>query len=235
MDKAAISAMLQARLTGVERRLAAACARAGRTRGDVTVIAVTKTVSAEIAALLPPLGLVDLAENRPQELWRKAAVLPTSIRWHLIGHLQRNKIEQSLPLVKMIHSVDSDRLLQALEAEAGSQNRSVDVLLEVNASGEATKQGFAADKLMDAAPSFGSLQQVRIRGLMTMAPLQTPEACRSIFVALRGLRDRLARQLAAPHELAHLSMGMSNDFEVAVEEGATMVRLGGVIFEGLTA
>lgn len=198
------------------------------------MVAVTKTVSADVAALLPELGLIHLGENRPQQLWRKAKSLPSSIQWHLIGHLQRNKIEPTLPLVHLIHSVDSMRLLQALDEEAGKQRRHVEVLLEVNAAGEASKHGFAPDTTASLIPNIQGLRNVRVRGLMTMAPLQPPEDCRPAFITLRRLRDSLQLDLPPSHDLQHLSMGMSNDFEVAVEEGATMVRLGSVLFEGLT-
>src|SRR3954468_6236423 len=126
--------VLAARLAAAEERIAAACRRAGRDRSEVTLVAVTKTVGPEIAALLPGLGVLDLGESRPQELWRKAAFLPDTVRWHLVGHLQRNKVEQTLPLVQMIHSVDSARLLEALEKAATAQVRSVPVLIEVNMS-----------------------------------------------------------------------------------------------------
>jgi pyridoxal phosphate enzyme (YggS family) len=231
--EAAIDRALRERLAAVEARLAAACARAGRARGDVTLVAVTKTVPVEIAAALPRLGVLDLGENRPQELWRKSDALPPTVRWHLIGHLQRNKIDRTLPIPTLIHSVDSERLLHALEQEAAKQKRTIPVLLEVNASGEASKHGFAPDDLPPLVPAIRALRHVHVRGLMTMAALQEPEACRPTFRRLRALRDRLAGELGEPHRLTELSMGMSNDFEVAVEEGATLVRLGSVLFEGL--
>jgi len=211
-----------------------ACRRAGRQRNEVTVVAITKTISAQTVALLPELGLLDLGENRPQELWIKAAAVPASLRWHMVGHLQRNKVEQTLPLVRMIHSVDSVRLLQALEEGCTKQARILDVLLEVNASREASKHGFAPADLPGLVPQIRALQHVHVRGLMTMAaPEQDPERCRPTFVELRQLRDKLRSERAPPHELSQLSMGMSNDFEIAVEEGATLVRLGTVLFEGL--
>jgi pyridoxal phosphate enzyme (YggS family) len=198
------------------------------------VVAVTKTISAELAALLPEVGILDLGENRPQELWRKSELLARAIRWHLIGHLQRNKIDRTLPLVEMIHSVDSVRLLQALEQEAGKQRRRIAILLEVNASGEASKHGFDSSEVCGLVPILNDLKQVQVRGLMTMAPLQEPQACRPTFAALRQLRDQLGAKVAETHSMAHLSMGMSNDFEVAIEEGATFIRLGTVLFEGMT-
>jgi pyridoxal phosphate enzyme (YggS family) len=222
------------RLARIEERLAAACARAGRRRSEVTLVAVTKTISAEVAARLPRLGVSDLGENRPQELWRKAAALPGDVRWHLVGHLQRNKVERTLPLATLIHAVDSVRLLKAIEAEAARQDRNVEVLLEVNASGEASKQGFLPGELPDLAAELSAIKHVRLRGLMTMAALQEPQACRPTFALLRRLRDQLRPHAGDVHDLHHLSMGMSNDFEVAIEEGATLVRLGTVLFEGLS-
>src|SRR5262249_42303257 len=157
---------LRANLAAVEDRIANACARAGRTRSEVTVVAVTKTISAELAALLPEVGILDLGENRPQELWRKSELLARAIRWHLIGHLQRNKVDRTLPLVEMIHSVDSVRLLQALEQEAGKQGRRIAILLEVNASGEASKHGFDSSEVCGLVPILNDLKQVQVRGLM---------------------------------------------------------------------
>jgi uncharacterized pyridoxal phosphate-containing UPF0001 family protein len=134
----------------------------------------------------------------------------------------------------MIHSVDSVRLLQALEQEAGKQRRRIAVLLEVNASGEAGKHGFDPREVCGLVPILNDLKRVQVRGLMTMAALQEPQACRPTFAALRQLRDQLGPQVAETHSMAHLSMGMSNDFEVAIEEGATFIRLGTVLLEGMT-
>ncbi len=226
--------LLATRLQTVEERLRSACRRAGRDRAEVTLVAVTKSVGVEVAAELTRLGVTELGESRPQELWHKAAALPQSVHWHLIGHLQRNKIEKTLPLVTLIHSVDSLRLLAALEEEAGRQGRTMPILLEVNASGEASKHGFGPVEVPGLAPQFARLRYLQVRGLMTMAaPLDDPQQCRPTFAALRELRDRLRGDVGPPHTLEHLSMGMSNDFEVAVEEGATLVRLGSVLFEGL--
>jgi pyridoxal phosphate enzyme (YggS family) len=225
-------AALAERWHAVNERLAAACARAGRDRRAVTLVAVTKTVSAEIADLLIELGAVHLGENRPQELWHKAGIVGGAL-WHLIGHLQRNKAERTLPLTHLIHSVDSLRLLSAIEDEAVRQGRTVDVLLQVNASREASKHGFAPEEVPGLAARIAGLRQVRVQGLMTMAAFEDePQRCRPTFAALRQLRDRLGVELGAAHPLPHLSMGMSNDFEVAVEEGATLVRIGTALFEG---
>ncbi len=218
-------------LADVEARLDAACSRSGRARSEVTLVAVTKTISTEVAALLPEFGVHHLGESRPQELWRKAAVV-TDVHWHLIGHLQRNKIERTLPLIKRMHSVDSVRLLEALEEACRQASRTLPALLEVNASREASKHGFAPEDVPGLAAHLAELKYVRIEGLMTMAAYEEdPERTRPTFVALRTLRDRLATELGRP--LPHLSMGMSNDFEIAIEEGATLVRLGTVLFEGI--
>lgn len=222
--------MLAERLAIVEERLRAACRRAGRERSEVTLVAVTKTVAAEVAALLPGLGVQDLGESRPQELWRKAAVVP-GVRWHLVGHLQRNKIERTLPLLSRIHSVDSLRLLDALEEACRQASRTLPALLEINASREASKHGFTPVEVPGLAPRLAELQHIRIEGLMTMAAYEEDaERTRPTFAALRVLRDQLAADLGRP--LPQLSMGMSNDFEIAIEEGATLVRLGTVLFEG---
>jgi pyridoxal phosphate enzyme (YggS family) len=226
--------LLDRRLRQVEERLRAACQRAGRSRDAVTLVAVTKTVTPEIASLLPELGVLDLGENRPQELWRKGETLPKNVRWHMIGHLQRNKIERTLPLVTMVHSVDSLRLLQALEEAAAARSTPLPVLLEVNASREASKSGFAPEQVHGLVEAITSLKNVQVVGLMTMAaPVEDVERCRPTFAALRNLRERLRQELGPAYPLPHLSMGMSDDFEIAVEEGATFVRVGSALFEGV--
>jgi pyridoxal phosphate enzyme (YggS family) len=233
VDLAAIRRTLTDRLAAVERRLRQACDRSGRPRDEVTLVAVTKTVSAATAGLLPALGIVDLGESRPQELWHKASVIAAEVRWHLIGHLQRNKVDRTLPLVCRIHSVDSLRLLDAVETAAKASGRTASVLLEVNAGREAAKQGFRIEEVPSLAAQLRKREYARVEGLMAMAALEEdPQRCRPTFVALREARDRLQDELGRP--LPHLSMGMSNDFEVAVEEGATLVRLGTILFEGLT-
>jgi pyridoxal phosphate enzyme (YggS family) len=238
VDAIRLRAELEKRLLAVEERIQAACIRSGRDRSAVTLVAVTKSVPDEVVQLLPELGLgqlqLHLGENRPQQLWRRAALLPPFIHWHLIGHLQRNKIARTLPLVELIHSADRFTLLEALEEEAGKLGRPVlQVLLEVNTSREASKQGFAPEEVLDLAPRLRGLKHVQVCGLMTMAALEeNPERCRPCFVLLRQLRDRLGPKLEGEHKLEHLSMGMSNDFEVAIEEGATLVRIGTALFEG---
>src|SRR5262245_8882948 len=181
---------LAGRLLDVQLRIWAACAHAGRQPGAVQLIAVTKTVPVELARAASNHGVHHLGENRPQELWRKAAAIDRAVWWHLIGHLQRNKVAQTLPLVHLIHSVDSLRLLAAVEKEAARQLRVVDVLLQVNASREANKHGFAPEDVPALAPEINRLHNVRVRGLMTMAAYdKDPEKSRPTFALVRQLRD----------------------------------------------
>lgn len=225
--------LLRTNLSRVEERIAAACRRAGRDRRDVTLVAVTKYVTAAQALPLRELGITHWGESRPQELWKKAAEVP-EVTWHLVGHLQRNKVARTLPLVQLIHSVDSIRLMEELEKEAGKQQRSLDILLEVHLSGEEAKQGFAVDELPSLPEICSRLNHVHVQGLMCMAPLEgTLDDARRVFAQLRQIKEQLAPQLPAPHTMRHLSMGMTHDFEVAIEEGATLVRIGSALFEGL--
>jgi PLP dependent protein len=235
MTDAEVRQILADRLNAVNSRIDAACARAGRNPALITLVAVTKTVSPRVAGMMAELGVLDLGENRPQELWRKAEALKhLPIRWHMIGHLQHNKIERTLPLVHMIHSVDSLRLWSAIQLEAQSIDKHPQLLLQMNASGEEQKQGFDYDELL-AMPEPDECGAV-MAGLMGMAAYSDdPELARPTFAALRQFRDRLRdhwSMIIGP-QMEHLSMGMSGDFEVAIEEGATMVRIGTTLFEGL--
>ncbi len=230
MSDADLESKLQPRLAEVESRIRAACERARRSRDEVTLVAVTKTVSSEVAACLANLGVRDLGENRPQELWRKAESV-ANVRWHMIGHLQRNKIERTLPLVTLTHSVDSLRLLRAIDEFGKTKSQRFPVLLEMNASGESSKGGFAPTDVPELSAVLPALQFVEVRGLMTMAAFQEPEACRPTFALLRSLLESF--RSAGIATMRELSMGMSNDFEIAIEEGATLIRLGTVLFEGI--
>jgi pyridoxal phosphate enzyme (YggS family) len=229
-DDAARIAENVARVRG---RIADAAARSGRQASQITLVAVTKYVSAEMVRPLIAAGCIDLGESRPQQLWEKAAALTdVPVRWHLIGHLQRNKVRRTLPLVAMMHSVDSSRLLSAIEEE---QLDTLPVLLEVNISGEAAKSGLAPEVIEPFLATAAGYRHVAIRGLMGMAGLEGGlETARRDFAALRALRDRLRPRCPAGVTLDELSMGMSGDFEVAIEEGATIVRVGSALFEGVT-
>jgi pyridoxal phosphate enzyme (YggS family) len=187
----------------------------------------------EVIQSLVELGCRDLGESRPQALWERAAAFGgQSIEWHMIGHLQRNKVDRTVPLVSLFHSGDSLRLLQAIDVTAGSIGRCVPVLLEINISGDATKHGFAPAEVEHQLLEVAKLAHVEVRGLMGMASREGDlDQARREFASLRQLRDRL--QAVAPSEikLKELSMGMSGDFEVAIEEGATLVRVGSALFE----
>lgn len=221
---------LARRLDAVRGRIAAACARVGRDPAGVTLVAVTKTVSVRVAALLPGLGVNDFGENRPQELARKRAAIPAG-RFHLIGHLQRNKLDKTIPLTHLTHSADSLRLLEAFDAFGRKTGVPVPLLLEVNCSREKAKGGIAVEDLPAVAERCRALPGVEVRGLMTMAAY-TGDATqvRATFAELVSLRETLR---ATGMALPELSMGMSNDFEAAVELGATFVRVGSTLFAGL--
>jgi len=231
MTDTELRTVLADRIARVRARITDACRRAGREPAGVALVAVTKTVTPRVAAVAAALGCTDLGEGRPQELWKKAEAVP-GVNWHLIGHLQRNKIDRTVPLAALIHSVDSERVLDALDAVGRTRGAPVPVLLEVNCSGEESKGGFAPSALPAACDRAVALAGVFVRGLMTMAAFaDDPQATRPTFGTLRELRDSMRTRTGLP--LADLSMGMSNDFEIAVEEGATLVRIGTTLFEGL--
>jgi pyridoxal phosphate enzyme (YggS family) len=210
-------------ITEVRERIAHAADRAGRSPDEITIIAVTKYVDDSAIQQAVEAGIKHFGENRVQEAQRKILRLPGSglcPTWHIIGHLQRNKVQTALKIFDIIHSIDSVRLAQAISAQA---ERVLPVLLQVNIAGEKTKGGFQRDELSEAVAEISNLPHLSIKGLMTIAPLvDDPEEVRPVFKELRELRDSFGME--------HLSMGMSSDFEIAVEEGATMVRLGRIIF-----
>jgi pyridoxal phosphate enzyme (YggS family) len=225
---------LEGNLAGVRRNVAEACRRAGRDPSSVTLLAATKTVAASVVGLLPPLGIRDAGENRVQEAESKVhALSDLGLRWHMIGHLQTNKVRRALDLFARVHSVDGYSVLEALAAEGGRRGRVVDCLLQVNVSQEATKGGFGPGDAAEALRRARSLPSLRVTGLMAIpAPAEGPEGSRAAFRAVRLLRDGLR---SGPDDLPDLSMGMSGDYGVAVEEGATILRLGSALFDGLPA
>lgn len=225
--------IVRANLERVRAEVAAACARAGRDPAGVTIVGVTKYVGVAAAAALLAAGCTDLAESRPQALWDKAAALPRA-RWHLVGRLQRNKVRRTLPLVSLLHTLDSLRLLGAIEEEGAG--RELEALVEVNLDGDPRRAGVAADGLGALLDAAAAAARVRVRGLMGMASLSGGDGgagtARRQFAALRELRERFA----ADHPgLVELSMGMSGDFPEAILEGATIVRIGSALWEGLGA
>lgn len=222
-------------LARVRGQVAEAARRSGRASDAVTLVAVTKGADDDATRALVAAGCGDLGESRPQALWQKADLLAgLPIRWHMIGHLQRNKVRRTLPLVALLHSVDSQRLLATVNEEAGLLDRNVDVLLEVNISDDAAKTGLGANDVAPLLRTVGDYRHVSIRGLMAMASLEGgAAAARRDFAALRQLRDRLAVEVPRGGTLDALSMGMSDDFQIAIEEGATIVRVGSALFEGI--
>ncbi|MEQ8767609.1 MAG: YggS family pyridoxal phosphate-dependent enzyme [Planctomycetota bacterium] len=226
---------LEVNLRQVRTRIRAACHRAGRSEDEVRLVAVTKYTTAEVIEALATLGVTDVGESRVQDTWQKQESLGrTRVRWHLIGHLQRNKAARALELYDLIHSLDSRRLAEELESKATAP---VDALLQVNVSGESSKGGFRPEELDALLAEASSWSRLRIRGLMTMAPhLENPsttDSVRPIFRDLRELRDDANRRSRYRDQLVHLSMGMTQDFETAIEEGATWVRVGSALLDGL--
>jgi hypothetical protein len=222
----------------VEDRMAAAAARAGRGPHEVLLVGVTKYVDLDLTRrLIEETDIKHLGESRPQDLWRKIESLgEADVSWHMIGHLQRNKVRRTLGLFwgVVIHSGDSLRLLEEISREAAAIDRPADVLLEVNVSGDASKHGFRPDELAPLLPQIAALPNLYVLGLMTMAGLEGGSLkARRDFAALRELRDQLAPNCPDRIMLNELSMGMSGDYEIAIEEGATMVRVGSALFEGI--
>ncbi len=216
------------RHAAIENRIQAACDRAGRNRGEVTLVGVSKTFPPEVVAEAIRDGVTVLGENRVQEALAKAPLCP-SAEWHLIGPLQRNKVRHALSLFTTIHAVDALDTLDALARVQRESGARPDVLLEVNVAEEASKHGFTASSVREAVRAALEEGEVRLVGLMTIPPwTPDPEASRPHFRALRELRDALEREFSV--SLPQLSMGMSGDFEVAIEEGATFVRVGTALF-----
>jgi len=242
---------LAVKLDEVKERIAAACAKAKRDSAEVTLIAVTKTAAPEQIREILQLGVGDLGESRVQVLQQRAAQvneffarqqahgaenLPAKLRWHMIGHLQRNKIKPVLPLVSIIHSVDSLRLAEELDAHAAKANRKLPVLMQVNASEEPQKSGVAVGAAVPLAEQIGTMDNLQIMGLMTMAPLDGDEkTIRQTFARTRELFEEIKFNKIGGSAMRHLSMGMSNDFEHAIMEGATLLRIGTLLFGGKVA
>ena len=222
-------------LAQVRGLISASARRSGRTAEAITLVAVTKSAPASWAAALVAEGCACLGEGRPQELWSKFAEMANpAIRWHLIGHLQRNKIRRTLPLLSCVQSVDSERLLTALDDEAAMLARRLDVLLEVKISVDTAKTGLSPELLEPLLNKAATLRHLSVHGLMCMASLTGgPSTARRDFAQLRKLRDRLVDHCPPEVALGELSMGMSGDFEIAIEEGATIVRVGSALFEGV--
>lgn len=215
----------------VRDRIAAACVRSGRDASDVTLVAVSKTKPAEMVKEAYDAGARDFGENKVQEILEKAPVLPPDIRWHMIGHLQTNKVRQVVGKTCLIHSVDSVRLAREIEKESAKRDLVTPVLLEVNVAREESKFGFFTEEVDAAVTEIAAFPHVHVTGLMTIAPyVEEPEENRHIFRKLYQLFIDIKRKNVDNTTMSVLSMGMTGDFEVAVEEGATIVRVGTGIF-----
>ncbi|HJN18419.1 MAG TPA: YggS family pyridoxal phosphate-dependent enzyme [Armatimonadota bacterium] len=222
---------ISARLQVVNDRIARAAERAQRDPGDVKLVAVSKTKTLEESQAAISAGAAALGENYAQELLRKHQALGESVEWHFIGHLQSNKAKYLVPFCELIHGVDSEKLAGEISKRAANLGRKQPVLIEVNLADEATKHGVSEDGAADLARRIADLPSVDLRGLMMMAPYSDdPEDSRPYFERLRRLRDVLVDGGLAEENCRELSMGMTGDFEVAVEEGATIVRVGTAIF-----
>jgi pyridoxal phosphate enzyme (YggS family) len=246
---------LSEKLDEVKDRIAAAATKAKREPGEVTLVAVTKTAAPEQIREILQLGVADLGESRVQVLTQRAAQmneyhqrrlvhggtgasaaappLPDRIRWHMIGHLQRNKVKPLLPMVSCIHTIDSLRLAEEIDLQAAKMGKKVPVLMQVNAGEEAQKYGVAVGAAVHLAEQVDSMDNLQLVGLMTMAPLEESEAkVKQAFSRTREIFEELKWHKIGGTALRHLSMGMSNDFEMAIAEGATMVRVGSLLFGG---
>jgi pyridoxal phosphate enzyme (YggS family) len=241
---------LAEKLDEVKDRIAAACAKAKREPSEITLIAVTKTAAPEQIREMLQLGVGDLGESRVQVLQQRAAQLNeflarrqvhgspeepplAKLRWHMIGHLQRNKVKPILPIVSLIHSIDSLRLAEEIDAQALKANKRIPVLMQVNASEEPQKSGVAVGAAVHLAEQIDSMPNLQIVGLMTMAPLEAePQVVQRAFARTREVFEEMKWHKIGGPSLRHLSMGMSNDFEIAIQEGATLLRIGTLLFGG---
>jgi PLP dependent protein len=220
---------ISGRIKVVEEQIALVANGCGRVPSEIELVAVSKSQSAEAVREALAAGQLLFGENRAQEVIAKVPLLPSSIHWHFIGHLQKNKVRKILPLVDLVHSVDSMELALDIDRIASELGLFPRILLQVNVSGEATKFGFSPEAARREAPRLLALPRVQLEGLMTIAPIvDSPDKARPFFVQVRQLRDRIAAENHV--QLPTLSMGMSDDFEPAIQEGATLIRLGTAIF-----
>ncbi len=224
--------MISENLHNIRNRIKEACGKAGRDVSEVTLIAVSKTFSPEDIKKAVGEGIDNIGESYVQELTRKYETLKNEpIKWHFVGPLQRNKVKYIVDFVHLIHSVESLKVCQEIEKRASRTDREINILVEVNTTREPQKHGIDPDEVTDVFNEIAVFDNVQVRGLMTMAPfVDDPNLARPSFKLLRDLRDRLLDDGIPEFQVQHLSMGMSNDFEVAIEEGSTMVRIGSSIF-----
>lgn len=223
--------MVKENLEEVERRINEACARVNRDRSEVMLIAVSKTKPVSMVEEAMDCNIIEFGENKVQELTNKYEQLPKSLHWHLIGHLQRNKVKYIVDKVCLIHSVDSYKLAETISTEAGKKETNVKILIEVNVSEEESKFGVSVSEAVELAEQISKLPNICIEGLMTIAPfVENPEENRQYFKKLKQLAVDIEEKNIDNVNMSVLSMGMTGDYEVAIEEGATMIRVGTGIF-----
>ncbi len=222
---------IAARLENVRKRIAAAAERVGRSPDEILLVGAAKTFGVDLVKEAVEAGLRDIGENYVQELTEEYKAIGDTVRWHMIGHLQRNKVKYIAPFCYMIHSLDSLRLAQEIDRRARAHNRRIPVLIEVNIAGEDTKFGVEPEAVEELARAAGQLEGLDIQGLMAMPPYSdNPEDSRPHFQKMRSLAEQLEAEQIPGVTMRHLSMGMSGDYEVAIEEGATIVRVGTALF-----
>lgn len=222
---------VRANLIRVEERIREAAMRAGREREDIKLVAVTKTVPVEVMLEAIEAGVTAIGENRVQEAYQKYQLIGKRVEWHLIGHLQSNKAKRAVEIFDLIHSVDSLHIAQEIHRHAIKMGKVQDILIEVNVAGEESKFGVSPSELPQLLREVASLDGIKVRGLMTVAPIaDDPADVRPYFAQLRRLAEELREEGIERTKMDYLSMGMSGDFEVAVEEGANIVRIGSAIF-----
>lgn len=224
-------ASIHENLSRIQDRIAAAAVRVGRNPNSIELVAVSKTKPVSLIVEAIEAGITHIGENRVQEAQSKYPQIDHPVKWHLVGHLQRNKVKQALQIFDLIHSVDSPRLLAEIDRRSAESNRTTEILIQANTSAEPSKFGLEPDQTLGFIESAQSYTHIRIKGLMTIgAFLPDPEAVRPMFVLLRQLREKIIAQQFPNVEMNTLSMGMTNDFEVAIEEGANLIRVGTAIF-----
>jgi pyridoxal phosphate enzyme (YggS family) len=222
---------IAANISKIRQQIAAAAARAGRDAHSIRLMAVTKTVSPEKISQAINAGITMFGENYVQEAKEKITILGKQTQWHMIGHLQTNKAKYAVNLFDCVHSVDRIELARELDKRARVAGHKMNILIEVNVSGEQTKGGVSANDALDLVKQMAPLENISVRGLMTMAPYSdNPENSRPYFSALKNLRNQISHEQIPEIQMEELSMGMTDDFEVAIEEGATIVRIGRAIF-----
>lgn len=227
--------IIERNLSELQERIKTACSRSRYGQESVELVISTKYVDADIIRILSELGISCIGENRLQDTERKIEKLnDLELKWHMFGHLQRNKVKKAVRIFDLIHSVESVTLAKEINKESEKLEKNTRILVEVNVSGEETKYGLSPDEAIPFLQEINNLERINVEGLMTMAPIvDDPEICRPMFKGLRELSEKIREENIQNVEMKYLSMGMTQDFEVAIEEGANLVRVGSAVFKGI--